>query len=124
MWVVLPLAFAGCGDGRAPRAATPAVVSPAPTPTAAAPLPAARACVTRGAPFAVARRRVAMTRRSVVTGGRRALDPLVFTPRGGRCVRPLVIFSHGHHGDPASCARICARVEAFLTRHLLSRRAA
>ena len=110
MWVVLALALAGCGDRHAPSAATPAVVTPAPTPTAAPPLPAARACVTRGAPFAVARSRTAMTRRSVVTGDRRALDPLVFRPRGGRCARPLVVFSHGHHGDPASCARICRRL--------------
>ena len=115
--MVLALALPGCGERRAPaaatparHAATPAAVTPAPTPEAPAPLPAARACVRARAPFAVARSRLRMARRSVVTGDRRRLDPLVLSPRGGRCTRPLVVFSHGHHGDPASCASICSRL--------------
>jgi dienelactone hydrolase len=52
-----------------------------------------------------------MARRSIVTGDHRRLDPLVFAPRdSGRCTRPLVIFSHGHHGEPASGAAICGRL--------------
>src|SRR5689334_20527350 len=94
VWVVLALALAGCGERRAPAAATPdatpAVVAPAPTPGPPAPLPPARACVRAGAPYAVARSSLRMARRSIVTGDRRRLDPLVFAPRGGgRCMRPL-----------------------------------
>jgi dienelactone hydrolase len=114
VWAVLALGLAGCG-GNAPHRAPPAqpvlsVPTPAPTPGPPERLPAARACVAEGAPFAVARSRLAMARRSVVTGDRRALDPLVFSPRGGRCARPLIVFSHGHHGDPSSCARLCSRL--------------
>lgn len=106
VWVVLSLALAGCGERRATAhaGATPAaraVVVPAP------------ACVLAGAPYGVGRSRLRMARRSIVTGDRRRLDPLVFAPRGGGgggCARPLVVFSHGHHGDPASCADICARL--------------
>jgi len=110
VWMVLALALAGCGERRAPAAATPAAASPAPTPEAPERLPAARACVRDGAPFAVARSRLPMGRRSVVTGDRRRLDPLVLSPRGSRCTRPLVVFSHGHHGEPASCAALCSRL--------------
>ena len=124
VWMVLALALGGCGGRRAPAAATPEAPSPAPTPAPPARLSAAGACVTSGAPFAVARSRAAMTRRSGVTGDRRRLDPELWSPRGGRCARPLIVFSHGHHGAPESCAQLCARlargrVEAFLRRYLL-----
>ncbi len=104
--MALALALGGCGERRAPAAATP----DAPTPPPPARLSAAVACVTSGAPFAVARSRVAMRRRSVVTGDRRRLDPELWSPRGGRCARPLIVFSHGHHGAPESCAQLCARL--------------
>jgi dienelactone hydrolase len=107
VWIVLALALAGCGERRAPRAATPSVPSAAPTPPAPERLPQARGCVSEGAPFPVARSRLAMARRSIVTGDRRVLDPLVFSPRGGRCARPLIVFSHGHHGEPRTCLRLC-----------------
>src|SRR6185503_19682808 len=114
VWVVLALALAGCGERHAATptpVATPPEAAPALSPAATAALPPARACVRAGAPYAVARSRLRMTRRSIVTGDRRRLDPLVFSPRGGGgCTRPLVVFSHGHHGDPASCADICARL--------------
>src|SRR5690349_7117127 len=105
VWVVLALALAGCGERHAATAtpaavaSTPEALAPAPTPMAPAALPPAPACVRAGVPYAVARSRLRMTRRSIVTGDRRRLDPLVFSPRGGdRCTRPLVVFSHGHHG--------------------------
>jgi dienelactone hydrolase len=132
VWVVLALALAGCGERHAPAAAkrgaacatpraaaltpeaaapTPEAAAPVPTPEVRAALPPAAACVRAGAPYALARSRLRMARRSVVTGDLRRLDPLVFTPRaGGRCPRPLVVFSHGHYGDPASCADLCARL--------------
>jgi dienelactone hydrolase len=108
VWIVVALALAGCGARHAPHAATPAVASAAPAPAAPEPPPQARACVLEGAPFPVARSRLAMARRSIVTGDRRVLDPLVFAPRGGRCARPLIVFSHGHHGEPRSCLRLCS----------------
>src|SRR4051812_20304627 len=94
--IVLGVAASGCGERRAPAAATPAATieapSPAPTPPAPERTAAARPCVTAGAPFAVRRTRVAMARRSVVTGARLRLDPVVWAPRGGRCARPLIVF--------------------------------
>jgi dienelactone hydrolase len=110
VWIVLALGLSGCGERRVPAAATPEAPSPAPTSEAPVRLPQARACVAEGAPFPVARGRVEMARRSIVTGDRRALDPVLWSPRGGRCARPLIVFSHGHHGDPASCARLCVRL--------------
>lgn len=115
VWVVLGLALAGCGERHAPAsatsAATPVAVTPAATPEPPELVPPARACVREGTPYGVARSRIAMRRRSVVTGDLRRLDPLVFAPRdGGSCARPLVVFSHGHHGDPASCAALCSRL--------------
>src|SRR5215211_308717 len=50
VWMVLALALAGCGERRAPAAATPAAAPPAPTPEAPERLPAARACVRDVAP--------------------------------------------------------------------------
>src|SRR3954451_20363719 len=115
-WVILGLGAAGCGGSGGPAAAPPEELSPAPAPPPPERVPAARGCVTEGAPFPVARSTVAMARRSIVTGDRRALDPVVFSPRGRRCARPLIVFSHGHHGDPATCARLCTRLarEGFL----------
>src|SRR4051812_1692879 len=113
VWVVLALALGGCGGSRASKAPTPppalAVPSPVPAPPPPDRLPAARACVAEGAPFPVARSRLRMARRSVVTGDRRVLDPVVHSPRGGRCAPPLIVFSHRHHRDPPSCGRPCAR---------------
>jgi dienelactone hydrolase len=65
-------------------------------------------CVTAGAPFAVRTSRLPLVRHSAITGKRRRLDALVWSPPLSRCARPLIVFSHGHHGDPASCARLCA----------------
>lgn len=101
------LAAAGCGHrAQAPAAATPETPPKVATPAPPEPLPRAAACVTRGAPFAVVERRLAMARRSIVTDDRRVLDPLVTAPRGGRCTRPLIVFSHGHYGDPRCCRRL------------------
>ena len=108
--MVAALALGGCGERRAPASVTPEAPSPAPTPPRPEHLPAAGGCVTRGAPFAVARSHVEMTRRSIVTGDRRRLDPELWSPRGGRCARPLIVFSHGHRGAPATCAQLCARL--------------
>ena len=112
--MVLGVAACGCGERRAPAAAVPAATIEVPSPAPAPPAPErpapARACVSAGAPFAVRRSALAMVRRSVVTDDRRRLDPVVWSPRGGRCARPLVVFSHGHHGDPSSCARLCPRL--------------
>ena len=112
--IVLGVAASGCGERRAPAAATPAaaieVPSPAPTPPAPERPAPARACVTAGAPFAVRRSRVAMARRSVVTGARLRLTRSCGRRAAGRCTRPLVVFSHGHHGDPARCGELCPRL--------------
>jgi dienelactone hydrolase len=112
--IVLGVAASGCAERRAPAAATPVaaieVPTPAPTPPAPRRPAPARPCVTDGVPFAVRQSRVAMARRSVVTGARRRLDPVVWAPRGGRCARPLVVFSHGHHGAPSSCGDLCPRL--------------
>src|SRR5829696_9580964 len=88
------LALAGCGERPAPAPANLETASPARTPESPKPVGRARACVTRGAPFVVTRRSLAMTRRSIVTGDRRVLDPLVLAPGGSGCPRPLIVFSH------------------------------
>jgi dienelactone hydrolase len=52
--------------------------------------------------------RLALERRSAITGRPRRLDAIAWSPPRNRCARPLIVFSHGHHGDPSSCARLCA----------------
>jgi dienelactone hydrolase len=86
--VVLTLIAAGCGaDG--PAASRHTAAGPAP------------ACVTAGAPFAVRHGHMKLRR------GTRRLDPDTWSPPRDGCRRPLVVFSHGHHGAPASCAAFC-----------------
>src|SRR4051795_13759969 len=71
------------------------------------PLGAASACVGRSA---VHRSQLAMERRSEITGARRRLDPIVWAPDRRGCAPPLVLFSHGHYGNPAGCSRLCAHL--------------
>jgi predicted dienelactone hydrolase len=63
-------------------------------------------------PYAVGRASTRLARRSAV-GGRRRVDPTVWypapSPRPG-CRFPLILFSHGHNGSAAVCARLCAHL--------------
>jgi dienelactone hydrolase len=63
-------------------------------------------CATSG----VRHRMLHLERHSEITGALRRLDPVVWAPSGGHCKRPLIVFSHGHYGDPSSCSRLCARL--------------
>jgi dienelactone hydrolase len=110
---------AGCGGAPAgPRRAPAAAGAPerqAGTPERQVAGARANRCVAvprdlaRPGPFAVRRVRVALARRSAITGPRRPIDPVLWLPRG-RCRRPLVLFSHGHFGDPLSCSRLCGHL--------------
>ena len=74
-------------------------------PAAPPPSGAAAACVGRAA---VQRSQLEMERRSEIDGARRRLDPVVWAPRRRSCAPPLILFSHGHYGDPSGCSRLCA----------------
>ena len=93
---VLSLGAAGCGDG--PR-------------TAATPIVARPGCAGARPTDPVHRTSVKLARRSEISGARRPLDPLVWA-QPGRCARPLILFSHGHYGDPAGCSRLCTALAA------------
>jgi len=103
-FVVLALIAAGCGADK-PAAARDEAAGRAAAAAArderGAAKPAA-ACVTAGAPYAVRHGELTLRR------GNRRLDPETWSPPPDGCRRPLVIFSHGHHGAPASCAEFCA----------------
>ena len=77
----------------------------------AAPVPpgAASACVGRSA---VHRSQLTMQRRSEITGKHRRLDPVVWAPKRRGCAPWLILFSHGHYGDPAGCSRLCGALAA------------
>ena len=98
---LLGLAAAGCGGGSTRAAPPPA--------TAAAP---ASACVGVDGKLPVRRTSIAMTRRSEISNARRRLDPVVWAPASGGCARPLIVFSHGHYGDPLGCSRLCSALAA------------
>lgn len=92
---VTMLGALGCGGG------------PTPGP------PTARACVTPGGGGPVHRSQLAMARRSEIDGARRRLDPVVWAPPRRRCAPPLILFSHGHYGDPAGCSRLCSALASY-----------
>ena len=91
--IVAALGVLGCGGGPG---------------TLAAPPGAASRCVTPAGDAPVHRSQLAMTRRSEIDGARRRLDPAVWAPRARGCAPPLILFSHGHYGDPSGCSRLCA----------------
>jgi dienelactone hydrolase len=95
---VTMLGATGCGGGPG-RVAAPA-------------LGAATACVTPSGDAPVHRSQLAMARRSEITGARRALDPVVWAPARRGCAPPLILFSHGHYGDPSGCSRLCSALAA------------
>jgi dienelactone hydrolase len=90
------LGAAGCSGGPGRHAAPP-------------PSGAAAACV---GPSSVQRSQLSMVRRSEIDGARRRLDPVVWAPRARGCAPPLILFSHGHYGDPSGCSRLCAALAA------------
>jgi dienelactone hydrolase len=94
--VLVAFALGACGGGHA-----------APKPAAAA-----VACVSPDGRLAVHRSTLSMSRRSEISHARRRLDPVVWSPAGGGCARPLILFSHGHYGDPLGCSRLCAALAA------------
>src|SRR5436190_218951 len=98
--VVMALAVAACGgSGAASRPTAPAAKASA-------------ACVSRDGRLAVRRSTLSMTRRSEITHARRRLDPVVWAPATRGCARPLILFSHGHYGDPLGCSRLCSVLAA------------
>jgi predicted dienelactone hydrolase len=94
------LAATGCG-GAADRAAAPV----------ARPSPCVRVPTDLAAPGPYAVRRVLrrLVRHSAVARGPRRIDPTVWRPSGG-CRFPLILFSHGRNGAPASCERLCSHL--------------
>src|SRR3954462_3157635 len=82
----------GCGGG---GATTPEPV-------------AASACVSKDGGLVARRSMLSMERRSVITGARRVLDPVAWTRERSGCAPPLILFSHGHYGDPIGCTRLCS----------------
>jgi dienelactone hydrolase len=89
---LLAFGAVGCGGGGAPK----------PEPVAAS------ACMSKDGGLAVRRSTLPMQRRSEITGARRRLDPDVWSPARRGCAPPLILFSHGHYGDPADCSRLCS----------------
>src|SRR3954468_2201591 len=89
-WIVMLVLLAGCGGGAAPHAAAP------PNRCAGS--------------YEVHRARSPLVRDGATPGARRRLDPVAWAPcaRGCRC--PLIVFSPGHSGSPAACARLCSRL--------------
>jgi predicted dienelactone hydrolase len=98
--VLVVLAATGCG-GAADRAAAPV----------ARPSPCVRVPTDLAAPGPYAVRRVLrrLVRHSAVARGPRRIDPTVWRPSGG-CRFPLILFSHGRNGAPASCERLCSHL--------------
>jgi predicted dienelactone hydrolase len=61
--------------------------------------------------YAVRRRVLRASRRSVITRARRRIDPIAWFPaRREGCRAPLVLVSHGHNGSPAGCERLCGHL--------------
>jgi predicted dienelactone hydrolase len=117
--VAAVMAVAGCGGASGSR-------HPASAPERAAAPPARVTATTRANPcvplppdpaapgrYSIRRASAAMRRESAAARGPRRLDPSVWYPAGRPphgCRFPLVLFSHGHDGDPASCSRLCAHL--------------
>ena len=89
-WIVTLVLLAGCGSGAAPHAAAP------PNRCAGS--------------YEVHRARSPLVRDGATPGVRRRLDPVAWYPVRRGCRFPLIVFSHGHYGSPAACARLCARL--------------
>jgi predicted dienelactone hydrolase len=103
--VLAALAAAGCGGG--------ADGAPAPRPAVAArPNPCVTALRDLAAPGPYAARRAAtrLARHSAVARGPRRIDPTVWYPAARDCRSPLILFSHGHNGSPASCEKLCSHL--------------
>jgi dienelactone hydrolase len=94
-WIVTLVLLAGCGSGATPHAAPP------PNRCVAASGPG---------PYAVHRASARLSRPGATPGVRRRLDPVAWYPVKRGCRFPLIVFSHGHNGSPAACARLCARL--------------
>jgi dienelactone hydrolase len=69
---------------------------------------AASACVSTAGGLVARRSMLSMQRRSEITGARRVLDPVAWVSERSGCAPPLILFSHGHYGDPIGCTRLCS----------------
>ena len=111
----LLLVLAGCGGGgsraaedRPPPAAARTAAGARVNPCVAVPRDLAAS-----GPYAVRRAGVRLARHSALARGPRRVDPVVWYPAGGAargCRFPLILFSHGHNGSPASCASLCGHL--------------
>jgi predicted dienelactone hydrolase len=78
-----------------------------------APPPPERANGCVGGPYAVRHASARLSRPGATPNTRRAVDPVAWYPAGPGprgCRAPLIVFSHGHNGSAASCARLCGHL--------------
>jgi predicted dienelactone hydrolase len=107
------LAMAGCGGASSAPSATPRAAG-APLAAGGRPNPcvAAPRDLAAPGPYTVRRAAGPLARHSAVAPGPRRIDATVWAPaappRG--CRYPLILFSHGHNGSPASCSTLCTHL--------------